>query len=155
MVHRRLPSHLAVALAASLVACATASDPGPPSQPPRAVEGERLTIPAGDAEQVEAVAAPAPSGRNRLDFDGDGRVDREEFRNFFARAFHAHDGDDDRVLRGPELASLPPDSAAAADANEDDEVDVAEYVAVALVWFERCDANRDDALDASEQDACD
>ena len=118
--------------------------------------GARTTLrgPAAGAEVVEVEPAPAPAGRQKLDFNDDGHIDREEFRNFFARAFHSIDGDDDRVLRGAELAQLPPDVAPRADRDGSGSLDVDEYVGLALGWFTRCDANHDDVLGPDEEQAC-
>jgi hypothetical protein len=136
------------------IACASGDAPGPPEASPRRVEGEVVPGPAADAEVVEAVPVPAPTGKQRHDFDGNGYVDREEFRNFFARVFHSMDADDDRLLRSSELAALPPDAVKQADADADGALDVAEYVGFAFVWFDACDANRDGVLGADEEERC-
>jgi hypothetical protein len=138
----------------SMLACASGGEPGLPQASPRDVEGEVVTGPAPDAEVVDATPAPPPTGKQRHDFDGDGTVDREEFRNFFARVFHATDADDDRLLTNSELAALPADSVKHADANGDGALDVAEYVGFAFVWFDRCDANADGALGPDEESSC-
>jgi hypothetical protein len=137
------------------LACASGGDPGPPYASPRDVEGEVVTGPSPEAEIVDATPAPTPTGRQRHDFDGNGYVDHEEFRNFFARVFHAIDADDDRLLRSSELATLPPDSVKLADTNADGALDVAEYVGFAFVWFDGCDANDDDVLGPDEEARCD
>ena len=141
-------------LAIACAGCATSSAPGPVSEKPVRAKGERLRGPDAGAESVDATTAGAPRGADRLDWNGDRHVDREEFRNFFARAFHTLDANDDRVLAGEELAKLPAESARTADANRDGALDVEEYVDLALVWFEHCDRNADDVLGPDEEAGC-
>ena len=138
---------------AALLGCANGGAPRPVSAPPSRVKGEAVRGPLPDAQVVEAQPEPTPEGRQRLDFNDDGAVDREEFRNFFARAFHQVDADDDRVLRGDELAQLPPEVPPSAD-RDGNGIDVDEYVGLALEWFTRCDANADDVLSPDEERAC-
>jgi len=145
---------LSILGAAALLGCANEGAPRPVSAPPSHVKGEAVRGPLPDAEVVEAQPEPTPEGRQRLDFDDDGQVDREEFRNYFARAFHAADGDDDRLLRGDELAQLPPPVAPRADRNGDGAIDVDEYVGLALEWFTRCDTDADDVLTPAEEQRC-
>jgi len=153
--HRsRARSWLASACVAAALGCASDDTLQPVSAPPKRVDGEALRGPVAGAEVVAAQPAPAPTGRQKLDFNDDGHIDREEFRNFFARAFHSIDGDDDRVLRGAELAQLPPDVAPRADRDGSGSLDVDEYVGLALAWFERCDANHDEVLGRDEEKAC-
>lgn len=117
-------------------------------------EAETLRGPDADAEIVEAVVLPVPESDDRLDWNGDRHVDREEFRNFFARAFHFVDTDDDRLIRGDEAANLPAEAVRQADLDGDGALDVDEYVALVLVLFERCDRNADDVLGEDEERAC-
>ena len=153
--HRgRAHSWLASACVAALLGCATGNVPQPVSAAPKRSDGEALRGPLAGAEVVEAQPEPLPTGRAKLDFNDDGHIDREEFRNFFARAFHSVDGDDDRVLRGAELAQLPPDVVPRADRDRSGSLDVDEYVGLALAWFTRCDANHDDVLGPDEEKAC-
>lgn len=141
-------------VAAIGIGCASDRAPGPAYQDPSGADGEVVRGPAPAAEVIEASPADAPTGVAKLDWNADGHVDREEFRNYFARVFHAADADDDRVLRGPELAAVPPESVASADHDGNGGLDVAEYVDLALVWFVRCDANGDDVLGPDEDTAC-
>jgi hypothetical protein len=153
--HRsRARACLASACVAALLGCATGEAPQPVSAAPKRSDGEALRGPLAGAEVVEAQPEPLPTGREKLDFNDDGHIDREEFRNFFARAFHSVDGDDDRVLRGAELAQLPPDVVPRADRDGSGSLDVDEYVGLALAWFTRCDANHDDVLGPDEEQAC-
>jgi hypothetical protein len=147
-------SWIASACVAALLGCASGNAPQAVSASPTKADGEALRGPAAGAEVVEVQTAPAPAGRQKLDFNDDGHIDREEFRNFFARAFHSIDGDDDRVLRGAELAQLPPEVAPRADRDGSGSLDVDEYVGLALGWFTRCDANHDDVLGPDEEKAC-
>jgi len=140
--------------AAVLLGCASDHAPGAVAADPKHVAGEPLRGPEPDARAALAQPEPDPVGRQRLDFDGDGHIDREEFRNFFARVFHSVDGDDDRVLRGAELAELPPEVVPRADRDGSGTLDVDEYVGLALAWFVRCDANADDVLGPDEEQAC-
>ena len=145
---------LASVCAASVLGCASDGASHAVSARPSHREGETVRGPAPGARTVEAAPEPTPTGRQRLDFDDDGQVDREEFRNYFARAFHAADGDDDRLLRGDELAQLPPPVAPRADRNGDGAIDVDEYVGLALEWFTRCDTDADDVLTPAEEQRC-
>jgi hypothetical protein len=139
---------------AALVGCASSSATRSVSAPPSATRGESLRGPVPGAQVVDAQPEPTPTGRQRLDFNDDGAVDREEFRNFFARAFHQIDADDDRVLRGDELAQLPPAVPPTADRDANASLDVDEYVGLALEWFTACDADADDVLSPAEELAC-
>lgn len=145
---------IAAACVAALVGCASGDATRRVSAPPSKVDGEALRGPEPGAQVGEAQPEPTPTGRERLDFNDDGAVDREEFRNFFARAFHQVDVDDDRVLRGDELAQLPPTVPASADRDADASVDVDEYVGLALEWFTLCDTDGDDVLSPAEEQAC-
>lgn len=145
---------IAGACVAALVGCASDGATRSVAAPPSDVEGEALRGPEPDAQVVDAQQTPAPTGRQRLDFDDDGAVDREEFRNFFARAFHHVDADDDRVLRGDELAQLPPSVPPRADRDASASVDVDEYVGLALEWFTACDTDADDVLTPAEEQSC-
>jgi len=144
------------ALVTSLaVACASGSTaPGPVSEAPKKMAGERLRGPDAGADVVEAESAPPPRGADRLDWNGDHHVDLEEFRNYFTRVFHKTDANDDRLLTGDELATLPPDAVKQADRNGDGALDVEEYVDLTLLWFARCDRNQDDVLGPDEEQAC-
>ena len=156
--HRRHRSRarawLAIGCVAALFGCATGNAQQPVSAAPKRSDGEALRGPLSGTEVVEAEPEPIPRGREKLDFNDDGHIDREEFRNFFARAFHSVDGDDDRVLRGAELAQLPPEVVPRADRDGSGSLDVDEYVGLALAWFTRCDANHDDVLGPDEEQAC-
>ncbi len=145
---------LASLCVAALLGCANGDASRPASARPSHVEGEAVRGPASNAQVVEAQPEPTPEGRQRLDFNDDGEVDREEFRNYFARAFHQIDADDDRVLRGDELAQLPAQVAPLADRDGNASVDVDEYVGLALEWFTSCDTNSDDVLTPAEEQAC-
>ena len=145
---------LAAVCAAALSGCASDRAPGAVSADPARIEVEPVRGPEPGARVLDAQAVPDPEGRQRLDFDGDGHIDREEFRNFFARVFHSIDGDDDRVLRGAELAELRPDVVLRSDRDGSGTLDVDEYVGLALAWFVQCDANADDVLGPDEEQAC-
>jgi hypothetical protein len=145
---------IAGACVAALVGCANDGATRSVSAPPSDARGEVVRGPEPDAQVVEARPEPTPTGRQRLDFNDDGAVDREEFRNFFARAFHQVDADDDRVLRGDELAQLPPAVAPRADRDASAGIDVDEYVGLALEWFATCDTDADDVLSPAEEKAC-
>jgi hypothetical protein len=150
----RGPGLLLFGALALLAGCASRTAPGPVSEAPIRADGERLRGPDADAESIDATPETAPRGADRLDWNGDRHVDREEFRNFFARAFHTLDADDDRLVRGEEAAKLPPESVRSADRNGDGALDVDEYVGLTLVWFVGCDRNADDVLGPDEVQAC-
>lgn len=137
-----------------LAGCASDTAPGPVSEPPIKRAGERLRGPTADAESVEAMVEPIPDAEGRLDFNGDRHIDREEFRNYFAREFHMIDANDDRLVRGDELAELPAASVKQADRDADGALDVDEFVGLTLVWFVGCDRNGDDVLGPDEGRAC-
>ena len=147
-------SGLVLALSFSVACASGGSAPGPVSEAPRDFEGEALRGPAAATVATSAVEAPDPTGVARIDWNGDHHVDREEFRNHFARSFHALDADDDRLARGDELEGLPSESVAQADRNGDGALDVDEYVDLTLVWFAACDRNADDVLGPDETRAC-
>ena len=152
-----MPHAIAVALLATALAlaCATGGgDPGPVAAQPRAAEGEALRGTSAGSDASAALETGDPSGAERLDWNGDHHVDREEFRNHFARVFHALDADDDRLLRGDELATISSESVQHADRDADGALDAHEYVSLALVWFVACDRNADDVLGPDENAAC-
>lgn len=150
----RAPGLVLVALSV-LVACAGGgAAPGPVTESPHDVDGEALRGPDAAAVATPAVEESDPSGVARLDWNGDQHVDREEFRNHFARSFHSLDADDDRLVRGDELGELPKAAVTQADRSGDGALDVDEYVSLTLVWFVACDRNADDVLGPDETRAC-
>jgi len=92
--------------------------------------------------------APAPSDLyTNMDFDADGRVNREELRNFMARLFTAQDDNADGTLSPKEMPkALGPDGKPI----KEEKVKVEDMIAASDVAFDNVDNNKDGYLSREE-----
>lgn len=86
---------------------------------------------------------------NAADYDGDGRISREEFRNQAARSAFAADKNNDGAIEDGEL-KLSSDQRKALDTNGDGKVSVEELQEGQVGGFGELDKNSDGFLDANE-----
>ena len=86
---------------------------------------------------------------NPADYDGDGKISKEEFRNQAARTAFSADKNKDGFIDDSEF-KLTPDQRKAMDTNGDGKVSVEEFQAGQLAGFAALDKNGDGFLDADE-----
>jgi uncharacterized protein (DUF2141 family) len=84
------------------------------------------------------------------DYDGDGAVSREEFRNQVARTAFAADKNQNGFIE-PEEYKLTDAQRRSMDANRDGKVSVEEFQAGQLAGFDALDKNGNGKLEASER----
>jgi hypothetical protein len=96
---------------------------------------------------MAAGAAFAAGGA--ADYDGDGRISREEFRNQAARAAFAADKNKNGMIDEGE-ANLTAEQRKKLDTNGDGKVSVEELQAGQMAGFDELDKNGDGFLDADE-----
>lgn len=99
-----------------------------------------------------AVLAAAPvvwAAGSAADYDGDGKISREEFRNQSARAAIAADKNKNGSIDDGEM-KLSDDQRKALDANSDGKVSVEELQEGQMGGFGELDKNGDGFLDANE-----
>jgi len=84
------------------------------------------------------------------DYDGDGVVSREEFRNRVARTAFAADKNQNGFIE-PDEYKLTDAQRRAMDANGDGKVSVEEFQAGQLAGFDALDKNKNGKLEASER----
>lgn len=94
-----------------------------------------------------AVAIAAPAGP--ADYDGDGRISREEFRNQVARTAFAADKNSNGLIDEGEF-KLTPEQRKQMDANGDGSLSVEEFQTNQMSAFAALDKNGDGYLDANE-----
>jgi Ca2+-binding EF-hand superfamily protein len=94
----------------------------------------------------------ASRAADRMDYDGDGLISEEEFRNYAAKEAAGADANGNGILDRAEY-ELSNAEAAAMDANKDGAVQLSEFQASLMQAFKRMDADRDGRLDASERKA--
>jgi Ca2+-binding EF-hand superfamily protein len=97
-----------------------------------------------------AVPMAAPVLAAGIDYNNDGRVSEEEFRNNAAREAREADANGNGVL-GPGEYSLTNAEAAAMDTNGDGAIQIAEFQESLLKAFAMMDKNGDGVLDAQER----
>jgi Ca2+-binding EF-hand superfamily protein len=95
------------------------------------------------------LCAPVLAAANPADYDGDGRISREEFRNSAARAAFAADKNNDGVIDEAEM-KLAPEQRKAMDKNGDGRLSVEELQDGQMAGFAELDKNGDGFLDAGE-----
>lgn len=96
-----------------------------------------------------AAGTSAWAAGNAADYDGDGRISREEFRNQAARSVFAADKNKNGVIDDSE-AKLTSDQRKALDTNGDGKVSVEELQEGQMAGFGELDKNGDGFLDANE-----
>lgn len=96
-----------------------------------------------------AASSVAWAAGNAADYDGDGRISREEFRNQAAKAAFAADKNNNGVIDEGE-AKLSGDQRKALDTNGDGKVSVEELQEGQMAGFGELDKNGDGFLDAYE-----
>lgn len=101
------------------------------------------------AQPVE-VPMTAAALLERMDRDGDGRIDYEEYRNSMMRRFGNADRNDDGVLRGDELPQHMVVIREAAKVGSDGAVTLDAFNDALKPVFDRFDANHDGALHGDE-----
>ena len=102
----------------------------------------------GVAAMMTASSLAMAAG-NPADYNGDGRISREEFRNQVARtAFDADKNNNGQVDEGE--SKLNAEQRKALDANGDGQVSVEEFQAGHMGGFDEADKNGDGFLDANE-----
>jgi Ca2+-binding EF-hand superfamily protein len=98
------------------------------------------------------VLAPANPSHSRanMDYDADGFISEEEFRNYAAREAAQADTSGNGILDRDEY-ELSNAEAAAMDTNKDGAIQLSEFQASLMQAFKRLDANRDGRLDEAER----
>ncbi len=104
-----------------------------------------------------AQAADVPVTRagllERMDRDGDGKIQYEEYRNSMMRRFGNADRNDDGVLRADELPQHMVVIREAAKVDSDGSVTLDAFTDALKPVFDRFDANHDGVLEGEEIDA--
>lgn len=102
---------------------------------------------------IVVLAAALPSfAASDIDYDGDGMISEEEFRNHAAKEAASADVNGNGILDRSEYA-LTNAEAAAMDTNKDGAIQLAEFQASLMQAFKRMDKNGDGRLDAAERRA--
>ena len=96
-----------------------------------------------------ALSAAALAAGNPADYNGDGRISKEEFRNQAARIAFEADKNSNGAIDDDE-SKLNSDQRKALDANGDGRVSVEEFQAGHMGGFDEADKNGDGFLDANE-----
>ncbi len=96
-----------------------------------------------------ALSAAASATGNPADYNGDGRISKEEFRNHAARVSFEADKNNNGAIDDDEL-KFSDDQRKALDANGDGRVSVEEFQAGNMGGFDEADKNGDGFLDAKE-----
>ena len=97
-------------------------------------------------------APPKALAANEMDYDGDGRISEEEFRNYAAKEAASADVNGNGILDRAEY-ELSNAEAAAMDTNKDGAIQVSEFQASLIQAFKQMDKNGDGRLDAGERRA--
>jgi Ca2+-binding EF-hand superfamily protein len=97
-----------------------------------------------------AATAIAPAWAAGIDYNNDGRVSEEEFRNNAAREAREADANGNGVL-DPDEYALTNAEAAAMDTNGDGAIQISEFQESLLKAFAKLDTNGDGMLDAQER----
>ena len=106
-------------------------------------------LPAIALPALLLAVAPAFAAASPLDYNGDGKVSREEFRNEVARAAFGQDKNSDGFLDDSEV-KLDDAMRKGLDANGDGKVSVEEFQVGQMKGFDQLDKNNDGLLDAGE-----
>lgn len=98
---------------------------------------------------VALTASVALAAGNPADYNGDGKISKEEFRNEAARVAFASDKNKNGFVDEDE-AQLSDSQRQDLDANSDDKVSVEEFQVGQMKGFDQLDKNHDGFLDAGE-----
>ena len=100
------------------------------------------------------IACGAGDVFDKIDMNGDGRIDNQEFTNVVSKTFHRYDKDGDGHLHLKEFSASkvadPNKLFNEIDTNKDGKIDYKEFLGAATKWFKVSDMNRDGFLDRSE-----
>ena len=110
----------------------------------------------GETVKVRATSVPAfrPGAQFKaVDRNGDGRLDREEYRQAITDGFYFRDRARRGYLTADQLPEAPPDAFKAASVDGDDRLSLQEEVNALLKDFEAADVNNDGALTYGELEA--
>lgn len=99
---------------------------------------------------VASLAATAPAVGAPGDYNDDGTISREEFRNQAAKAAFAADKNQNGFIE-PEEFKLTDEQRRAIDTNGDGKVSVEEFQAGQVAGFDALDKNKNGSIDASEK----
>jgi Ca2+-binding EF-hand superfamily protein len=95
------------------------------------------------------LSAAASAAGNPADYNGDGRISREEFRNQAAKVAFEADKNSNGAIDGDEI-KFNDDQRKALDTDGDGKVSVEEFQAGNMSGFDQADKNGDGFLDAQE-----
>lgn len=95
------------------------------------------------------LTSAAIAAGNPADYDGDGKISREEFRNEAAKAAFSADKNKNGFIDGDEF-KLSDEQRKGIDANSDGKVSVEEFQTGQMSGFDALDKNGDGFLDAAE-----
>lgn len=98
---------------------------------------------------LAAASVIASAKGNPADYNGDGRISREEFRNQAANVAFAADKNKDGTI-GEDEFKLAPEQRKAMDKDGDGKVSVEEFQLGQMAGFDEVDKNGDGFLDANE-----
>lgn len=98
---------------------------------------------------LTSVSALAVAAGSPADYNGDGRISQEEFRNQAARAAFAADKNNDGSIDDSEV-KLSDEQRKAMDGNGDGKISVEEFQSGQMAGFTQLDKNGDGFLDAGE-----
>lgn len=96
-----------------------------------------------------SLAATASAAGSRSDYNNDGTISREEFRNQAARAAFAADKNQNGFIE-PEEFNLSDEQRRAMDGNGDGKISVEEFQAGQVAGFDALDKNGNGTIEASE-----
>ena len=110
-------------------------------------------VPCAAMAQPVEVPVTAAGLLERMDRNGDGKIDYEEYRNSMMRRFGNADRNDDGVLRGDELPQHMVVIREAAKVGSDGAVTVDAFTDALKPVYDRFDANHDGVLEGQEIDS--
>jgi len=108
-----------------------------------------LVLPLAVLAQVKIVD-PGPADFEDVDRNGDGHVDREEFRQRMIEVFYGMDGNRDAILSIHEWEQIDQERAIRADKNDNGELSVEEFLLETYYDFDSADRNNDEQLQENE-----
>ena len=108
----------------------------------------RIGVQAALPLLLVAISSAMAAG-NPADYNGDGKISREEFRNEAAKAAFAADKNKNGFIDDDEF-KLSDEQAKSMDANGDGKVSVEEFQLGQMAGFDQLDKNQDGFLDAAE-----
>ena len=108
-----------------------------------------LALPVGVIAEVK-FADPGPVDFEDIDRNGDGHVDREEFRHCMIEVFYGMDDNRDGILSINEWGDMDEERARHADKNKNGELHLEEFLLETYYDFETADENDDGRLQEHE-----